>query len=315
MIKIHQIEPLNIDKELQDYYKNVATRNDFILKVWDNRPTEKADIIARCKDADVVIVSNIPFGKEILDALPNLKMISVAFAGIDHIDMEECNKRNIIVKNAAGYSTHSVAELTIGMIISLLRDIIPNASRTLQGEGRNNYTGVELHKKTVGIIGMGKIGQEVARLCNAFGCNVIAWSRTIKKIPNVQFQTLPQVLENSDVVTVHVPLNKETNGLIGQQELSYMKPTAFLINTARGPVIDTVALYAALQNETIAGAALDVYDYEPPLKSDFILLKAQNILMLPHIAYATFEAFELRAKIVFENIFVWKENQEKTSFV
>ena len=315
MIKIHQIEPLIIDSELQDYYNCVANKHSFELKIWDNRPTTDKEVISRCKGADVVILSNIPFTKEIIDTLPELKMISVAFSGIDHIDTKECNRRNIIVKNAAGYSTHSVAELTIGMIINLLRDIVPNAHRTINGEGRNNYTGIELHKKTVGIIGMGKIGQEVARLCNAFGCNVIAWSRTIKKIPNIQFVTLKQVLEGSDIVSLHIPLNGETKDLINKKELLLMKRTAFLVNTARGPVVNTEALYSALQNETIAGAALDVYDYEPPLKSDFKLLKAKNIVMLPHIAYATHEAFELRAKIVFDNIFHWKKNQEISSII
>jgi D-3-phosphoglycerate dehydrogenase len=309
-MKINQIEPLGISSDLQDYYQNLARKNGFELKIWNDRPTEKAEIINRARNAEVLIVSNIPLDKEILNNLPDLKMISVAFTGLDHIDLDFCAQRNIMVKNAAGYSTTSVAELTVGMMISLLRDMVPNSIRTKEGEGRNGYTGMELKNKTVGIIGMGRIGKEVARLCNAFGCNVKAWNRSSKKIRDVQFLSLENLLKSSDIVSLHVPLTKETKGLIDSNRLALMKPTAFLINTARGAVIDSVALLQALENKQIAGAALDIYEYEPPLLPDYLLLKAKNILMLPHIAYATQEAFDLRAKIVFDNIFDWKQNLE-----
>jgi D-3-phosphoglycerate dehydrogenase len=309
-MKIHQIEPLGISSDLQDYYQNLARKNGIELKMWIDRPTEKAEIINRARNAEVLIVSNIPLDKEILNNLPDLKMISVAFTGLDHIDLDFCAQRNIMVKNAAGYSTTSVAELTVGMMISLLRDIVLNSIRTKEGKGRDGYTGTELKNKTVGIIGMGRIGKEVARLCNAFGCNVVAWNRSTKKIPDVQFLSLENLLKTSDIVSLHVPLTKETKGLIDSNRLALMKPTAFLINTARGAVIDSVALLQALENKQIAGAALDIYEYEPPLLPDYSLLKAKNILMLPHIAYATQEAFDLRANIVFDNIFDWKQNLE-----
>ncbi len=309
-MNIHQIEPLGISADLQDYYQNLATKNGFELKIWNDRPAENAEIIKRARNAEVLIASNIPIDKEILSNLPDLKMISVAFTGLDHIDLEECGRRNIVVKNAAGYSTTSVAELTVGMIISLLRDIVSNSILTKEGKGRNGYTGLELRNKTIGIIGMGRIGKEVARLCNAFGCNVVSWSRSAKKIPDVQFLSLDNLLKTADIVSLHIPLTNETKGLIDAHRLAMMKPSAFLINSARGAVVDSLALFQALENKQIAGAALDVYDYEPPLLPDYALLRAKNILMLPHIAYATQEAFDLRAKIVFDTIFAWKQNLE-----
>ncbi|HON18656.1 MAG TPA: NAD(P)-dependent oxidoreductase, partial [Salinivirgaceae bacterium] len=203
MKKIHQIEPLGINDELQNYYCQIAQRHGFEVKYWHDRPSTKQKLIQRCKGADCIILSNIPIDKEVLDALPDLKMISVAFTGLDHIDMEECLKREIIVKNAAGYSTTSVAELTIAMVLCLYRSIVNNATKTLNGEGRNGYTGTELSGKTVGIVGMGRIGGETARLFQAFGCTTIAWNRTVKKIEGVRFVSLETLLSNADIVSIH----------------------------------------------------------------------------------------------------------------
>ncbi len=306
MKRIHQIEPLGISRELQEYYYKLAEKQGFKVKYWDDRPQTPEEIISRCQGAEYVILSSIPITREILDQLPELKMLSVAFTGLDHIDMETCRQREIMVKNAAGYSTHSVAELTIAMILSLYRSIVFNAMHTLNGGGRDGYTGYELRGKTVGIIGAGRIGQETARLCRAFGCNTIAWSRTVKKVPGLRFVSLETLLSQADIVTLHVPLTAETRGLLNRERLALIKPSAILINTARGPVIDTEALCDALNTGAIAGAALDVYDMEPPLPSDYPLFKAKNVLLLPHIAYATHEAFELRAKIVYDNIFSYQ---------
>jgi D-3-phosphoglycerate dehydrogenase len=165
--------------------------------------------------------------------------------------------------------------------------------------------GSELHGKTFGIIGTGQIGSQVARLANAFGCKVLAFNRSKKAISNVEFSNLDYLLKNSDIVSLHVPLTKETRHLLGEREMNLMKNTAILINTARGPVVDYHALATALKNNNIAGAAIDVYEKEPPLDKNHPLLEAPNTILFPHIGYATKEAIQLRGKIVIDNIFQW----------
>jgi len=162
--------------------------------------------------------------------------------------------------------------------------------------------GREIGGKTVGIVGMGNIGQRVAKLLNAFGCKVLAWNRTPKTVEGVTFVDKETLLKESDIVTLHIALNKETRNFIGERELSLMKPSAILINTARGPVVNEQALADALMNGVIAGAATDVYGTEPPLKKDNPLFEAPNLVMLPHIGFATEEAFKLRLGIVIQNV-------------
>lgn len=302
MIKVHQIEPLGIPADEQRRYADMLAAAGFELRAWDDRPADASEVIRRCADAQVVIASNIPFGADTLAALPSLRMLAVAFAGVDHVDIEACEKQGIKVTNAAGYSTHSVAEQTLGMMLALLRDFVPNHNKTLAGCGRDGYVGSELREKTVGIIGLGRIGAEVARLCLAFGCRVQAWSRTPKEIPGVTFTQFDHLLGTSDIVSLHVPLTSDTRGLLGARQLARMRRGAFLVNTARGPVVDSQALADALETGALAGAALDVYDMEPPLPEGYPLLTSPHALLLPHTAYATTDAFARRARIVFDNI-------------
>ncbi|MCK5168482.1 MAG: hydroxyacid dehydrogenase, partial [Bacteroidales bacterium] len=231
--------------------------------------------------------------------------ISVAFAGVDHIPMDLCRKKNIVVSNAAGYSNHAVAELVVGSAISLYRKIIWSDSQTRKSSTREGFLGSELYGKTFGIIGLGQIGQETAKLANAFGCKVIAYSRTVKNIPNVDFVELEYLLKESDIISLHVPLTEETQHLIGEKELQLLKPTTILINTARGAIVDYKSLAVVLKNKKIAGAAIDVYEKEPPLDKNHPLFEAPNVVLLPHIGYATKEAIELRGEIVIDNINKW----------
>jgi len=305
-MKIHLIEPLNVEQTIIDKYIPELRKYGYEFKQWKDRKEDAESIIERCKDAEVVIVSNIPFTTEIIDACPNLKMLSVAFTGVDHIDMKTCRKRGIIVSNAAGYSTQSVAELTIGLMISLLRKIPYNEHKLRTLHGRDGFTGSELFGKTIGIIGAGAIGQAVGKICKlAFGCEILYYSRTKKQVDEGRFVSKKELLEQSDIVSLHVPLNSETKGMVGEEELALMKSTALLINTARGPVLDTHALVQALKKDSIGGAAIDMYEMEPPLPKDHEILSAPNTILMPHIAYATKEAFVLRTKIVFENILKW----------
>ncbi len=162
--------------------------------------------------------------------------------------------------------------------------------------------GREIGGKTVGIIGMGNIGQRVAKLANAFGCKVLAWNRTPKQIEGMTFVDKETLLKESDIVTLHIALNADTRDFITEKDFALMQPNSILINTARGPVVNELALANALKQGKIAGAATDVYGTEPPLKQDNPLFGAPNLIMLPHIGFATEEAFVLRLGIVVRNI-------------
>lgn len=275
------------------------------VSFYPDRNEDEEELIARAQDADVLVISNIPLRKHFFESCPRLKMLSVAFTGVDHIDLEECRKRGITVCNAAGYSTEAVAELSIGMMIAVYRKIVGGDAVTRICEDRQGFTGSELHNKTVGIIGLGAIGQRVAYLAHAFGCHVLGYNRSEKNIPYIRQVNKETLLSCSDIISVHLPLTAETKGLIGNREFATMPNHAILINTARGPIIDQDALYNALRKGQIAGAAVDVYDQEPPLPANFELFNAPNLLMLPHIGYATKEAFGIRLDIVVKNVEMW----------
>ena len=235
-------------------------------------------------------------------------MLSVAFTGVDHIDLEACKKRGITVCNAAGYSTEAVAELTIGMMIAVYRKMVGGDAILRIGGDRQGVLGSELHGKTVGIVGLGAIGQRVALLANAFGCKILGYNRSPKALPHITQVDKDTLLRQSDIITVHLPLNPETKAFIGTNEFALMQPHAVLINTARGPIVSQEALYNALKKGQIAGAAVDVYDQEPPLPLNLELFNAPNLLMLPHMGYAPREAFETRLNIVIRNIEMWLNN-------
>ena len=199
------------------------------ITFYPDRNEKEEVLIERAQNAEIIIVSNIPLRKSFLDACPCLKMISVAFTGLDHIDLEECKKRGITVVNAAGYATHAVAELAIGMMIAVYRKIVGGDAITRIGGSRESFLGSELHRKTVGIIGAGAIGQQVARLALAFGCRVIAYNRTPRTFENIQAVDKPTLLREADIISIHLPLTAETKDFIGEDEFNIMQPHAVLI--------------------------------------------------------------------------------------
>lgn len=304
-MKIVFVEPLGMCECKINAGVAALKQQGHTVTFYSNRNEDEDALIERARDAEVVVISNIPLRKRFFDNCPRLKMLSVAFTGVDHIDMEECRKRGITVCNAAGYSTQAVAELAIGMMIAVYRKIVGGDAITRICESRQNILGCELHGKTVGIIGLGAIGTRVAQLANAFGCKVLGYNRSPKNLDNVTQVDKNTLLSKSDIITVHIPLTPETKGFIGADEFSVVQPHAILINTARGPIVDQNALYNALKKGKIAGAALDVYDQEPPLPANFELFNAPNLLMLPHMGYATHEAFAIRLGIVIRNIEMW----------
>ena len=296
-MKIVFLEPLGLTVEaIEKACDNLKKQGHDVVVYPDRRPELNVE---RAAGADVVVESNMPLRKDFLDSCPNLKMLSIAFTGLDHIDMDECRRRGITVMNAAGYSTEAVAEETICMMIGLYRHIIDNDRITRSCKGPSIAPGREIAGKTVGIIGMGAIGQRTAALAQAFGCKVIAWNRTPKQVSGVTFVDKETLLKESDIIALHIALNSETRNFLTYKDFALMKQ---IVNAARGPVVNNNDLAEALKNGIIAGAALDVYDGEPPLSNDNPILTAPNTMLLPHIGFATKEAFQLRLGIVVENI-------------
>lgn len=315
-MKIVFLEPLGISEELlKEKISSVIDEAEHEIIYYKDRQEDTDTLIERSKDADIVVLSNFKYGREVMESCPSLKMVCVAFTGVDHVDIDYCREKGITVCNCAGYSTSAVADIVFAMVISLARNIIPCQDKARNGGTKDGLVGFELDGKTFGIIGTGAIGTRVAKIANAFGCKVIAYSRTKKDLPDVEFVTMEELLKKSDIVSLHVPQTPETTGLIGKEQLELMKPEAILINTARGPVVDSTALAAALKNGTIAAAGVDVFNCEPPLPAEEPLLAAPNTLLTPHIAFASHQAFEKRADIVAENIKYWLEGKPQNVII
>ena len=301
-MKIVFLEPLGLKvSQIEAACEGLKNAGHEVV-IYPDRNESLVELKRRAEGAEVIVESNIPLRKDFLDACPKLKMLSIAFTGLDHIDLEECLRRGIVVKNAAGYSTQAVAELTLALMMDLYRKVLENDMITRQCNRKGIMPGREIGGKTIGIIGMGNIGQRVAKLANAFGCKVLAWNRTPKQIEGVTFVDKETLLKESDIVTLHIALNNDTRDFITAKDFGVMKPDSILINTARGPVVNETALAEALKQGQIAGAATDVYGTEPPLKPENPLFGAPNLIMLPHIGFATEEAFVLRLGIVVRNI-------------
>lgn len=299
-MKIVFLESLGLSVErIENECKTLRSLGHEIIIYPDRCPERN---IERAADADIVVESNMPLRKDFFEACPNLKMLSIAFTGLDHIDLKECEKRGIVVNNAAGYSTEAVAEEAICMMIGLYRHVIENDKITRSCEGPSLAPGREISNKTLGVIGLGAIGQRTAKLAQAFGCNVIAWNRTPKDVEGVTLVDKETLLKESDIITLHIALNDETRNFITAKEIDMMKPSAIIINAARGPIINTNDISEALRNGRISGAALDVFDTDPPLDKNNPLLNLPNTMLMPHIGFATEEAFEIRLGIVVENI-------------
>ena len=301
-MKIAVMEPLGVEQEKFMQIAREAVGDDVEIVCYDTRTTDVEELGRRGRDADIIAIGNLPFPREVLEKCENVKMLAVAFTGLDHVDLKYCEERGIKVQNCAGYATTAVAELTFGLLLDLCRNIGKCDTAARNGGTKAGLIGFELEGKTMGIVGTGAIGARVAKLAAAFGMDVIAYSRTPGKVAGVCYVSLEELLAQSDVVSLHVPLTDETRGMIGEKELALMKKTAVLVNTARGPVVDTKALADALNSGRIAGAAIDVFDKEPPLDADEPLINAKNTVVTPHVAFATDESMIKRAEIEFRNI-------------
>jgi glycerate dehydrogenase len=279
--------------------------------------TKADETINRAKEADVVFTNKTVLSSAIINQLPNLKYIGVLATGYNVVDIEEARKKKITVTNIPAYGTDSVAQMVFAHLLNLTQRVEYHAKTVAGGRWSSSrdfcYWDVpliELKDLTMGIIGIGRIGQAVARLALAFGMKVLATDlQKPSSLPEgIKFVALEELLKQSDVISLHCPLTKETEKVINAERLSLMKKTAFLINTSRGPLIDEPALANALNSGRIAGAGLDVLSVEPP-KTDNPLLKAKNCFITPHIAWATKAARKRLMDIAVKNLKEFIENR------
>lgn len=311
-MKIVLLESLGISQEVLDSYADVLRSQGHEFTAYERDLSPKVQI-ERAKDADILIIANMPLSGEVIRSCPRLKFINVAFTGVDHVDLEAARERQIAISNASGYSNESVVELALCMMLSLLRNVPQVEEKCRQGSTKDGLVGQELKGKTVGIIGVGAIGTRTAQLCQAFGCKILGYRRHPEQNPaaGVTYVSLEELLRQSDIVSLHCPQTPETVGMINEERLSWMKPSAILINAARGPIVDSQALANALNEGRLAGAGIDVFESEPPLNTDHPLLHSRNTIVTPHVAFASKESMLARAEIVFDNIQAWMNGTQK----
>lgn len=290
------------------------------LTVYKSTPA--SEVVPRLKDSDIAIINKVKMTDEVIKSLPKLKLICVTATGYDNISLSACKEKGVALSNVKGYSTHSVAQVTMSLVLSLMTHLPEYCDSVKNGEYQksgieNRLTPVfhELFGKTFGIVGLGNIGKQVARIAEAFGCNVLCFKRTPDR--NYHCVDLETLLKNSDIVTLHLPLNDQTEKIIGEKELSLMKPNAILVNVSRGAVTDEKAVAEAVKNHTIGGFATDVYSVEPmentsPLNEikDF-----NNVLLTPHMAWGAYESRVRCINEIAENIAAYIKNDKRNRIV
>lgn len=298
---------------LLDDYQNVARdaadweslAPNATVEIFNDHLTDEDDVAERLKDFDVVMAlrERTPFRRSLLERLPNLKLIASAGMRNAAIDVDAATELGITVCGTTG-SSRATMEITWGLILSLLRQIPREDAATRNGHWQETL-GIGLDGKTIGTIGLGNIGGQLSEVARAFNMNILAWSQNLTeeraKECGATKVSLDELLAQSDIVTIHTRLSDRTEGLIGARELGLMKPTAFLVNTSRGPIVDESALLNALRNRTIAGAGIDVFGVEPAPK-DYPFFDLDNVVITPHLGYVTQESYANFYTQTLENI-------------
>ncbi len=296
-----------------DDYQNVARRMtdwgvlpaDVEVEVFQDHLTDQAAVAERLKDFDIVMAmrERTPFPRALLEQLPRLRLLTTTGMRNAAIDMQAAADCHVLVCGTGGI-LYPTAELTWGLILSLLRHIPDEDQATRAGRWQVSL-GLGLHGKTLGLMGLGRLGSEVARVGNAFQMDVIAWSQNLTAERAAErgatLVSKDELLARADILSIHLVLSARSRGLIGHRELNRMKPTAYVVNTSRGPIVDEAALIAALRNGTIAGAGLDVFD-EEPLPLDHPLRRTAHTIITPHIGYVTEETYRVFFAETVENI-------------
>ena len=289
------------------------------VELYLNRPESDEEKIRRAEDADILINSRgmVQWHADVLKHLPKLKLISLCSIGTDMIALDEAKKRGIVVCNQPGRTASVVAEHSFGLMFALAKRAAFMTAGMKVGEW-HRMDNVYLQGKTLGIVGTGHIGSEMARLGKAIGMNVIAWtynsSAKRAKQLGIVYVSFKELLQRSDVVSLHVKLTDRSFHLIGESELALMKPNALLINVARGQIVDTDALVHALNSGHLGGAAIDVYEQEPP-PPDHPLLKCEQVILTPHCADMTPEGVELLNEGAVDNVIAFLEGNPKNVVV
>ncbi len=290
------------------------------ITIYDR--TQPQDVVARIGNADIILINKTQITKDMLEQCPNLKYIGIFATGFNMVDLEYCKEHNIVVSNVPGYSTHAVAQLTFSFILNFAFLVDKHNKEVHEGKWVENDTFcyydpriTELYGKTLGIVGFGNIAKQVARIASAFDMNVVVYSRT--KYPeyeseNLHFVDMDTLLQKSDIITLHVPLFKETEKLINRDAIAKMKDAAILINTARGGIIDEQAVADALNSGKLAGAGLDVTAVEPILPTN-PLLTAKNCVITPHIAWSCREARARLIGVVCDNIKAFQKGRPQNN--
>ncbi len=278
---------------------------------YDSTPA--GQVVERLRGADIAIVNKVPLTAAAVDALPELKMIAVSATGTNNIDLDACRKRGIVVSNVRGYAGHTVPEHVIALLLALSRQLFAWRDSLLAGRWQASaqfclfdHPIRDLHGSTLGIVGGGSLGSGVARLAEAFGMQVLRAERRGATVVRPGYLPFAEVLAEADAISLHCPLNADTAGLIGEAELRAMKPSALLINTARGGIVDEAALLRALREGWIAGAGFDVLAEEPPALGhpllDPALLAQPNFILTPHVAWSSRPAMQVLADRLIDNI-------------
>ena len=307
-MKVALLEPLGVPESMIRELAAPIEEAGHEFAYFDTKTGDPAELARRSEGADVVMIANNPYPAEVVRGAAALKMVAVAFTGIDHVGLDACRERGVTVCNCAGYSDVSVAELTLGLTIDVLRHVVPADAAVRAGGTSAGLVGREICGKTVGIVGTGHIGCQAARLFKAFGARVLGYARHQSEAAaeaGAEYTPLDELLAQSDIVSLHVPLNDSTRGWFDADKIAKMKDGAVFVNCARGAIVDNDALADALNAGKLSGAGIDVFDMEPPLPEGYKLASAKNCVLTPHVAFLTEEAMVRRAKIEFDNVRAW----------
>lgn len=305
-MKIVLAEPLGVSQEKIEALAKPLVASGHEFAAYSAKAADAAELTARLNGADAAIIANSPFFEETAKDC-SLKYLSVAFTGVDHVAVETLRGKGCAISNCAGYATESTAELAIALTLDVLRRVTALDHATREGRGREGFAGGELRGRKFGVVGTGAIALRACSIAKAFGAELYAYSRSERaeaKSLGVRYLPLDELLSTCDVISLHVPATPATKGMISAEKLALMKPTAILINTARGTIVDNAALAAALKSGAIAGAGIDVYETEPPI-ADHPLYACGNAVLTPHIGFASAEAMEMRAEMAFDNVTKW----------
>jgi phosphoglycerate dehydrogenase-like enzyme len=304
-----------------DDYQNVALKladwspisKEVEVKVFNERLGDDDAVIKALQGFAIVNMmrERTPFNRKVIEGLPDLKLLITTGGRNASIDLKACAERGITVCGTGGFGSPT-AGIAVGLILELTRRVGFENARMKAGEPWQLTLGQDLEGMTLGVLGLGKLGQRVAKVARAFGMKVIAWSQNLTpekaKEGGAEYVSKEDLFRRADIVSIHVVLSDRTRGLVGAKELGLMKKTAYLVNTARGPIVDEKALIAALQSKSIAGAGIDVFDVEP-LPTDHPYRKMDNVVLTPHLGYVTEQNYRKQYPEVVEDIRAWLDGK------